>query len=491
MSISLPGLSGYDFTSIIASMVQTYKLPENQMITKQNTLQIQQSAWLDVNTRLSSLDSAITALQSAATWTATTATSSNTSFVTATGGSTAIPGNYAVTVANIAHAEVVNTKQTSDSVLALSMPGYVYDTVAKTSNWDFTINGKPVVVTKSSSAGTSPTLTDIVNSINKTQAGVTASLIKVNATDYRISITGNNTGAANQITFADSITGILGTNGLNLNLTAGIPGTYNTPVGSGGISQAAEDALFTVNGVSITSATNTVATAIQGVTLNLVASGASTVTVATDTSVAQKAVQSFVDQYNSTQSFISDKLSYNTTTKKAGDLFADPTLQAIQSRLRAIMGGVINSSTSTYKTLSQVGISTSADNFGKNATLTFDTAKFTSALAANPQSVANLLSAPYNGVTPSNVEGLGNTLHAYLYPAIMFGGSISQTQTSLDSQIKDVTNQISSFDVRVTKYQDMLKAKFASLETLLSGLSSQSTWLTSQINALNGTTTKK
>ena len=480
MSISIPGISGYDFSSIINSMVQAYKLPENQLNDRKTSLQTQQTSWQDVNTRLASLDGTLTALQSAATWTTTSATSSNTSSVTSTGGSGALPGVYALSVTQIAKAEVVVSKQTSDSTLQGIMPAYTG------SNWDFSINGKNIAIAKS--AGIAPTLTDICNSINKTQGvGVTASLVQVDssANPYRISITGN-TGVANQIAFVDP-NGTLGNLGLTLD-GSGHP--TSDPVLNGGISQQAQDASFTVNTVNIISATNTVTTAIQGVTLNLIAGGNSTVTVAADTSVAQKAVQSFVDQYNSVLSFISDKLSYDTKTKKAGDLFADPTLQGIQSRLRDILGGVINSSTSSYKTLSQVGISTSAANYGKDATLTFDTAKFTTALAANPQSVANLFSAPYNGVTPTNVEGLRNSLHAYLYPAIMFGGSLAQTQTSLGNQIKDVTDQISNFDDRVTEYQDMLKAKFANLETLLSSLDSQKSWLTAQVNSMTSSSSK-
>jgi len=487
---ALTGLSGYDFSGIITSMVQSYKLPETQMVTQQTTLQTQQSAWRDVNTRLSNLDGTISALQSAATWTATTATSSNTNSVTSTGGCGALPGSYATSVVNIASAEVVVSQQTNDTTFPASMPAYSYNSGTSSSNWDFSINGKNVVIGKSSSTGTAPTLVDICNSINSAQTGVTASLIQVDSTNYRLSITSNQTGLANGITFADP-NGILGQLGLTLD-GSGHPSPFTGVTTSGGISQQAADASFTVNGVSITSATNAVTTAIQGVTLNLNAAGASTVTVATDPSVAQKAVQAFVDQYNSVQSFISSKLSYDTTTKMAGDLFGDQQLQDIQSKLRGMLGGVFGNPSAPYTVLSDVGISTSSDNFGEDASLTFDTSKFTQAFAANPQSVANLFSAPYNGVTPLNdtvnnvYQGLGNTLHAYLYPVIMYGGSLSQTNDSYNSQIKDVQDQISNFEVQATAYQTMLNAKFANLETVLSGLNAQGSWLTGQINAMSG-----
>jgi flagellar hook-associated protein 2 len=462
-------------------MVQVYKLPSNQLNSQKTTLQTQQTAWKDINSRLASLDMTLTALKTAATWTTTSAASSNTSCVMSTGGSGALAGIYALNVTQIAKAEVVVSKQTSNAALETEMGvPYEYTSGTPSSNWDFSINGKNIVVT-SSSAESSPTLSDICNSINNTQGvGVTASLIQVDnsAHPYRISITGN-TGAANQIAFADP-NGTLENLGLTLD-GEGHAAAFDGTIENGGISQQAQDANFTVNTVNITSSTNKVTTAIQGVTLNLNSTGSATITVETDTSVAEKAVQAFVDQYNSVNSFISDKLSYDSTTKKAGDLFGDSTLQAIQARLRNILGSVINSSTSSYKTLSEVGISTSSANFGKDATLTFDTAKFVEALGDQPQSVANLFSAPYNGIIPADDEGLGNSLHAYLYPVIQFG---AQTQNSFDNRIKDVTNRIRSFEDRVTQYQDMLTLKFAKLETLLSGLNSQSTWLTAQINSM-------
>jgi len=491
-ALSLPGLSGYDFSGIITSMVQSYKLPETQMVTQQSTLQTQQSAWQDVNTRLSSLDGTIAALQSAATWTATNATSSSTNSVTSTGGSAALPGSYTISVANIASAEVAVSQQTNDTTFPASMPAYSYNSGASSSNWDFSINTKNVVIRKSSSTGNAPTLTDICNSINSAQAGVTASLIQVDSSNYRLSITANAPGSTNAIAFVDT-NGTLGKLGLTLD-GSGHPSSYTGATNSGGISQPALDANFTVNGVSITSATNAVTTAIQGVTLNLNAAGASTVTVTADPSVAQKAVQAFVDQYNSVQSFISSKLSYNTTTKTAGDLFGDQQLQDIQSKLRGMLGGAFSNPTAPYTVLSDVGISTSSDNFGEDASLTFDTSKFIQAFSVHSQSVANLFSASYNGVTPQNdtvnnvYQGLGNTLHSYLYPVIMYGGTLARTNDSYSSQIKDVQDQISNFEVQATAYQTMLNAKFSNLETVLAGLNAQGTWLTSQVNAMTGST---
>ncbi len=93
------------------------------------------------------------------------------------------------------------------------------------------------------------------------------------------------------------------------------------------------------------------------------------VKVSADYSEAQKAVQAFVDQYNSVMAFIQDKLKYDKDTKAKGDLFADPTLQGIQSRLRNMVAGSMNNPTGPFKILAEIGITTSSDNFGKSASL--------------------------------------------------------------------------------------------------------------------------
>ncbi|KLU65877.1 flagellar hook-associated protein 2 [Desulfosporosinus acididurans] len=488
-STALTGLSGYDFTGVIQAMVQNYELPLTQMQNQESTVQQQQSAWQDINTRLSALNDTIAALESSDTWSATTATSSNTSYVNATGGPGALAGNYTVAVANTATAETVVSAATDDSTFqsAMGSNNYSYNSTAGTSTWDFAINGKNIAV-KSSSSG-DPSLTDIANSINSAQVGVSASVIQVGSSSYRLSVTSNSTGQANAISFTDP-NGTLSALGLTLD-GSGHPQTYDTLSATpAGISQAAKDASFTVNGIGITSGSNKVTTAIPGVTLNLVAPGSSTVTVASDTSTAESAIKSFVSAYNSVQSLISTDLSYDTSTGTAGVLYGDAELENIQSKLREMMGGTFNNPTTGDNILSAVGISTSSDNFGESASLNFDTSKFETAYAANPQSVANLFSASYNGVLPTNglggtaVQGLGNTLSAYLNPLIEYGGVLSTINTNYTNQISGLESDISDFQERVTDYQNMLNLKFSNLETILSSLNSQGTSLTNMINSI-------
>jgi flagellar hook-associated protein 2 len=236
-----------------------------------------------------------------------------------------------------------------------------------------------------------------------------------------------------------------------------------------------KDAELIINGITaITSSSNTVTSAIPGLTLTLnkEAPGTNvTVKVAADYSEAQKAVQAFVDQYNSVMAFIQDKLKYNKDTNTKGDLFADPVLQGIQSRLRSMVASTLNNPTEPFKILAQIGISTSAVDFGKSAALKFDTAKFMEAMEENPESVANLLGAPAGGVEPfrestgeQKAQGLANIMREYLHPMVMYAGTLDETQKGYERQIYDLKKQIEAFTDRVAAYAERTRLRFSILK---------------------------
>lgn len=474
-SLSLAGISGYDFSGIVGTLVQAYKLPETQMITQQTELQTKKNAWQDVNTRLSSLDNTLTALKDLPTWSATQGTSSNTALLGVTTGINAVQGQYNVRVFNIAQTQTaISTVQNVSSATAAT-------SVLKGS-FSITVGGNSQTINVS--AGDS--LQTIANSINNAKAGVNASVVQVSG-GYQLAITDSKTGLANAASFADVSNNVLQTLGV-LDST----NKLNT-------SQDAKDAVISINGITnITSASNTVTGAIPGVTLNVngADNGASTISVniTADSSAAQKAIQAFVDQYNSTMSFIKTNLSYDSTTKISGDLFGDPVLQGIQARLRNITGGTLNNPTGTFNDLSAIGVTTSSANYGEDAKLSFDSTKFAAAMASDPQSVANLLGASVGTVNLSNgdaspAQGLANIMDSYLHPMIMYGGTMDRNQNSYDTQLINLKNQIAAFEKKATAYQNTQNAKFAALETALAGINSQGSWLTAQINAMSSSST--
>lgn len=471
--LNLMGLSGYDFTGIVDSMVQMYRLPQAKMAEQQSSLQIRKDAWRDVKTRLSALETTLAALKSSSTWTATKASSSNTDLLAVTSSSNTATGMYNIKISNTAQAQTV-----AGSVFNVASASSA--TTLAAGSFSITVGGEAKTIEVADGAS----LTDIASSVNNAKAGVTASVIQVD-TGYRLTFIANKTGTANKAEFAQ----VSGSATLlsDLGIVDGLGNLNET--------QIAEDALISVNGITnITSASNTITGVIPGLTLNLKGEDPNTtitVEVSADVNAAQEAVQKFVDQYNSVQDFIADKMSYNADTKITGDLFGDTTLQGIQSKLRYMVSGYLNNPTGPYRSLSEIGISTSEADYGKSAKLEFDTSKFTKAVSENPDSVANLFGASAGGVTPrtestSNnpAQGLANIMKEYLHPLVMYDGALDELQDSIGRQVDDLKDRIQRFEDKALAYEERTRLKFARLEAMMAELNSQSAWLTSQVNTL-------
>ncbi|NLL52126.1 MAG: flagellar filament capping protein FliD [Peptococcaceae bacterium] len=488
----LSGLSGYDFSALVQAMTDSYRLPQNRMTDKVNKLTSEKSAWQDINTKLSALNTALEKLRDTSIWKATTATTPDAnSYFSIAGSGSGVQGNYQVSVSRIAQAETVVSMELTDSSLealmnsALGEP-YSVNEDGTESNWDFTltVNGetKSVYVLKTDSEASAPSLQDIVNSINRANAGVRASLIQSSSGNYRLAFSSSQTGETNGITFGDpnsflQTIGIFNDSGTIDDYSE----TGLTDPSKGGRLLKAQDAVLTVNGLQITSGSNVVSGAISGVTLTLNSPGQSTVTIDSDPSVAKDAVKKFVEAYNGVQAAIKKYMSYNSETKQAGILLGDSSLQSIQFALRQKVGSVLGES-GQYNMLSQVGVSTT----GRSAELSFDETKFDDALAANPQSVANLFGASYNGVRPGENQGLASILGDYLHPLTKYGGALAGKTTRLDDQIKDLKDQITRMEERAAIYEENLRVKFAGLEASLSSMNSQSSWLAAQLNSFYG-----
>ncbi|NLI94163.1 MAG: flagellar filament capping protein FliD [Peptococcaceae bacterium] len=476
-SVNLAGISGYDFSGIVEAMVTKYSTPLTRMTEKQTTLETKKNAWRDINTRLSALENTLDKLRQSSTWAATSAASSNTDILSAKSTAGTVKGSYNIKVTQLAAAQTavssIQTVEKSSSSTGVSA-----------GTFRITSGEKTAVI--SVDAGDS--LDEIAQAINNAKVGVNASVIKVDG-GYRLALLSAQTGTENAASFQEVSGTVLHTLGV-LNGSNAL-----------NVSQEAKDAKIVVNGISeITSSSNTVTSAIPGMTLTLNEEAPATtviVNVSADYSQAQSAVQSFIDQYNSTMTFIEDKLKYVKDTKTKGDLFADPVLQGIQSRLRGMVSGSMNNPTSPFKNLSEMGITTSSDDFGKSASLEFDTAKFTEALEKNADSVANLFGAASGGVEPvtessqtESAQGLANIMKEYLHPMVMYQGTIDKTENNYDQQLTDLKKQIEDFNEKIADYEERTRLRFSALETQLASLDSQSNWLTSQINSMSKSDSK-
>lgn len=350
-TMSSPGIgSGLDVKSIVSQLMTVEQQPLTRLSQKEASYQTKLTAYGSLKGALGSFQSAMQSLSSASSFQTLTASSGNSTVLAASAGITAKAGTYSVDVSHLAHSQVlaadgITSTQNSSSTGTLSIQ------VGSGSLQTITIDSS------------NNTLSGIAEAINAAGAGVTATIINDgSATPYKLVLSANATGAANTINVTN-------------NLSAG---ELSTAVDSLAQVRAADDAALTVNGVTVSSASNNVSSVISGVSLNLLTTGSSTVTVTADTTSAQSAVTNFVKAYNDLNGMLNTLAGYNAKTKTGGPLMGDSTARSLQTQIRAVLSQNLAGIGGSLTTLSQVGVS-----FQKDGTLGLDTAKLASAASSN------------------------------------------------------------------------------------------------------------
>jgi flagellar hook-associated protein 2 len=232
---------------------------------------------------------------------------------------------------------------------------------------------------------TNNTLEGIRDAVNKAGLGVTATIVSDgSANPYHLVFTSNATGA--NASMKMSLTG----DDPALPDTALVDMLTYDPAGSQKMTQtsAAQDTKLSVNGIAVTSHSNNVGEAIQGVTLTVTQTGASTLNVSKNSGSVKSNVESFVKAYNDLNGTLKKLTGYNAETKTGGALQGDSTAQSVQSQIRRMMTTGISGLTGDVTTLGQVGIS-----FDKDGTLSLDSSKFQKAMDKSFDDIGALFGA--------------------------------------------------------------------------------------------------
>jgi len=326
----------------------------------------------------------------------------------------------------------------------------------------FTSNGSgSVSITIDSSNNT---LEGIRDAINAATLGVTATLVNDGSgTPYRLALSSGSSGSSNSFKITTS-----GGDGAIDSLLG-----YD-PAGTQNLTQtlAAQNAQLTVNGIAITSASNSVSEAIQGVTLTLknITVTPANLSIERDTTAIKTAASGFVEAYNALASQIKSRSAYGTGGTGGtggGALAGDSTLRLMQDQMRSIFNTPPSGGTLTM--LGQIGIS-----FQQNGSLQLDSSKFDSALSANFSDVKNLVSSP---------TGIATRLEAWAKSTLTSGGLIDTRSQGLTQSIKNYNEDIGKLENRMAAIEKKYRTEYTNLNILLSNMNSTSTYLTNQLNS--------
>lgn len=390
--ITATGLgSGLDIQGLVDSLVAAERAGSDFQLDRQSArLQAKFSALGSLKSALSTFQSSLTSLNSLSTFTRNTATSSDSGILAASADGDAVAGNYAVTVSQLAAAHsLAGPAIASDETVAVGTGSltFRFGTTDYEPGTD-TYNGF-VENTETSSAtvvidSSNNTLQGIMTAINDADIGVNASVV-FDGSGYRLLMSPTDTGLNNslEITVADN-------DGNNTDLSGLSQLAFNASATSMEQTVAAQDAQLTINGLAITSAGNSIDSAIEGLTLTLQQTSVSPVqvTVAPDTQGVKTAVNQFIDGYNQFIGLANALSAYNPDTRQAAALVGDFSLRSIQGQINSILRGSVPGLAGSIATLAELGITTTGDG-----TLTIDESRFDEVLAADPGRVTQMFTA--------------------------------------------------------------------------------------------------
>ncbi len=462
-TLSSPGIgSGLDVNGLVTQLMALEKQPLTLLQQKQSSYNSKISAIGQIQSVMAGFQTAAKGLTTASATPAYSANSGDSSIFTATASSSSVAGNYSIGVTQLAQSQKIVAGGVASTTAAIgsgasttltidfgTISGGTYSNGIY-NNASFAANAaKPSIsVTIDSSNNT---LAGIRDAINAKNAGVTATIVNDGSgTPYRLVLTSTDSGAANSLRI-----GVAGDATLQGKLGYDPEGTQHMSQ-----LQLAQNAQLTVDGIAITSASNTVTDAVQGVTLKLLnknLSGTTQLSVAQDNSSLTRAINSLVTAYNNINSTIT-----SATAQKA-ILQGDPTTLGIQRQLRSALSGVLGTS-GIYTSLADINVT-----LQKDGTLAVDTTKLQAKLASNFLDVSAVVSA-----FGSSLSTLSNNI------LDTHTGQLAYETAGINASIKDNTNQQDALNVRLTTIEATYRAQFTALDTMMVSMNQTSSFLQQQ-----------
>ncbi|GLY96859.1 flagellar filament capping protein FliD [Actinoplanes sp. NBRC 103695] len=427
MGTTVDGLvSGMSTSSMIGQLMQIEALPQTRLKSKVSSAESVVTAYQSVNTKLAALKTAGNDLSQLSTWRSIKPASTSTAVTAAATPGVTSPqtGSLTFDVARLAKAQISTTRVDSGADI--------------TSSDTFTITigtGDPVTIDLAGKR----TAQDVSDAVNSAGIGVKSSVVKTSTGDSVLQFTSSKTGEANAFTI----------DGTDFALQTAV---------------AAQDAMLQVGGAdedggySVTSSSNTFTNLMNGVTLTATKQEQNvTVDVGADISGMADKIKAMVDAANAVLSEVTKQTKYDATTKKGSALSADFMVRQIsQNVLSAVSQGQTD-----IGSLSKLGV-----QLEKDGTLSFKKEAFEASYNADPDKFTDA------GIA------FGNTMEALAKKQTT---NVTNAVTGRKSLIDSMNDQIDNWDVRLEQRRTTLTKQYAALETALSSLKSQSSYLSSQL----------
>ena len=426
--------TGFDVSTTVSSILAIQQGIETPWKTQLTSLEAQNTAFSTIGTDLVTLSTSLQALTDLDGVTAEKeGSSSNTDVLTLSSASAeAAAGSHSIVVNQLAQTSSVYTSAMSATdTLSGSLSIQVGSAAAQT-----------ITVGNSSN-----TLSTLAAAINSAGVGVAASVIS-DANGSRLSLVSSTGGTAGQLTVSSSLTDATTTT--NVTTQAGLNG---------------QNASLSVDGVAITSASNTVSTAIPGVTFQLLGTSTSPVQVqiTNDTADISSAMDAFVTAYNTVVGDLSTQEG-NDSSGNAEPLYGDPTVSLMQTQLsEALLGGEASGAVSS---ITQLGVTVNPDG-----TLTYSDSDMQSTLDSNFSDVVGFL---------QNTGSFGLN-----FTSVLNGLSSTDTTGAVYLAVQQNTAEETTLNTDVSNEEALLATESTTLTTELNTANQVLQSIPSQLSEVN------
>jgi flagellar hook-associated protein 2 len=532
--------SSVDWNALITSEVNAKLARATTIQTSITSNQAKITAYQSLQTSLGTLATAASSLSnsiqnslSSSVFATRSATISSTGDVSASSSlsmsvaSGAATGDHTLQIEQVATAQKVIGSSVADQTASLGYTGTFSIGLAGGTSADISITS-------------GMTIQDVADAINNqtSTTNVQASVIEISSNSYELVLSGTKDAADIQ---TSSVSGDDVMNKLGVTDSSG---SFTD------VLQTSQSAKLKLDGVELTRDTNDISDVLSGVTFSLLQATTSgttlNISIGTDTSQIQTALQTFVTDYNAVRDFVNTQQQTNSdgTASSSSVLFGDGTMRDIMTRAEQALNTTVGS-----MSLSDLGLS-----FNTKNELVLDTSQLSTTLTNNLSGAISLLSAQATTsssdlsvvntassspasfkldlavdssgkLTSASVGGdsslftvsgqsiVGNSGTAYAGMAFTYSGSTSKSVTvtstsgiaaqiyniantdssttsgSLQDLIENLTTQddtmqqqIDDIDANATEYQTALKNEYAKYESAISTANSTLNYLSALLN---------
>ena len=465
--------SGLDIEGMIKQLVAAERQPVTKLQKEATTLQTKLSTYGKLQSGMATLRDAAAALTRATTWGATTGSSSDPAAVAVTTSSSTLPGSYAIEVQRLASVQS-NASGVYASAESLVGEGTLRIELGSWSADQSGFTPKAGATAVDISVGPpAESLAQLRDKINASNSGVVASVL-TDASGARLVLRSAATGEMNGFRIGVTDTDGNNSDGLGLSALAFDPSAGILTMAK---ALAAANAHATLNGLPISSESNTLSNVLDGLTLTLgkVTTAPVLAEAKADTASIRKALDSFVTAYNDLNKLVAEQTKYDAASKTAGALQGDSAAVAIRTQMRNLLGSSGGSST-MFSRLADIGFDVQSDG-----NIKLDETKLANGLA-NLGEMKNLFA--YSDPLNPGGSGIAVQLRTMADQVLSIDGSINTRSEGLRKRIDVNGERQERLEDRITLVEKRLRAQYTALDKQMASLNSLSNYVTQQIAAL-------